>query len=179
MSGRIHAHPPACGRAPWRAGRVMGTCFAATVGLGAQAQPVAAPSAGTVFAQIRSLDRFEAEQERLREMTKNQPAAYQDSFLQPDDTPATVPDGQDGASEPEGVRYWLAEAQGVWSRRSQSGLATQRSLESGPRCAGHRRAGATDRVPAAGGQHQPAPRLLPEPACRRPNARRLAVEVGR
>ena len=133
MSGRIHAHPPACGRAPWRAGRVLGTCFAATVGLGAQAQPVAAPSAGTVFAQIRSLDRFEAEQERLREMTKNQPAAYQDSFLQPDDTPATVPDGQDGASEPEGVRYWLAEAQGVWSRRSQSGQGGQRSLETGLR----------------------------------------------
>ena len=129
------AHIPACprSRASRRAGRWVGTCFAATVGLSAQGQTMAPPSGGEAFAQIRSLDRFEAEQERLRELLKSQPAPYQDQFLQGDDAPPDPADTANDASQPEGLRYWLAEAQGVWSRRSQSGQGTQRSLETGLR----------------------------------------------
>ena len=129
------AHLPARprSRASRRAGRWVGTCFAATVGLSAQGQTMAPPSGGEAFAQIRSLDRFEAEQERLRELLRSQPAPYQDQFLQGDDAPPDPADTANDASQPEGLRYWLAEAQGVWSRRSQSGQGTQRSLETGLR----------------------------------------------
>ena len=66
MADRIHPHLARRGRATRRAGRWLGTCLVAGVGMGAQGQTTAPFAGGEAFAQIRSLDRFEAEQERLR-----------------------------------------------------------------------------------------------------------------
>lgn len=90
------------------------------------------PGAGAV-AQIQSLDRFQAEQERLRQRLKELPSAYADQFLQADDEPVLTPEGLDPALEPPGLRYWLAQTQLDWSQRQQSGSATQRLVESGLR----------------------------------------------
>lgn len=103
------------------------------MGLSAWGQAPPNPAPGGVVAQIQSLDRFQAEQERLRDQMRNRPAAYDDQFLQADDGPALNADGQNPATEPPGLRYWLVETRADWTARKLSGQDAQHLADAGLR----------------------------------------------
>lgn len=101
-----------------------------TAAWGQAPAPEAAPGGG---AQIQSLDRLQAEQERLRELARRQPPAYDDQFLSADDGPLLGGEANPTDAEPPGLRYWLVETQLNWTQRQPSGAAPQHLSESGLR----------------------------------------------
>lgn len=97
------------------------------------AQNATNPAMPEVMAQIQSLDRFEAEQERLRELIRSQPPAYADKVMEETDDGAGMQAAIDARNEPMGVRSWLVESRLGWSEQSATGLAKQRNTEAGLR----------------------------------------------
>lgn len=100
--------------------------------------PASAPStpAGSpvIQAQVESLDRFQAEQERLRKMLANQPKAYEDRVMDASELP---PSAGDDDSRPldaaqAGYRGYVVETR-VGTARSDSGLALRSASELGQR----------------------------------------------
>lgn len=87
--------------------------------------------ASELIAQIQSLDRLEAEQERLRQTLKNQPEAYVDRVMDEGDTGLDVDAGAAAATAIPGLRAWLLESRLGWTRQNQSGLDHQRNTEAG------------------------------------------------
>ncbi len=128
----IRADAPRTGRHRrwWRPRRAI--VLGALVSGAAWGQPAAPGNAPGPVAQIQSLDRFQAEQERLRGLARQQPQAYDDQFLKADDEPL-LGEGSDPASEPTGLRYWLVETQFNRMQRRQSGAPFQSLSESGLR----------------------------------------------
>ena len=116
--------------AAWRGLALAGL---ASPGVWAQGSAAdAAADAGAVV-QIESLDRAQAEQERLRERMKNEPTAFADQFLHGDDEPLLAAPPSDPALELPGLRNWLAETQLINSRRQSSGGSRQSLSEMGLR----------------------------------------------
>ncbi|MGC4396745.1 SdrD B-like domain-containing protein [Hydrogenophaga sp. T2] len=135
MPGLAHAPTRRSRRGRSATRSALGGTLGALMGLSAwgQAPPAPTPAPGGVVAQIQSLDRFQAEQERLRDQMRNRPAAYDDQFLQSDDEPALNADGQNPAAEPPGLRYWLVETRADWTTRKLSGQSPQHLTDTGLR----------------------------------------------
>lgn len=99
--------------------------------------PTAAALALAIAAQasaqgsVQSLDRAQAEQERLRKMLEGRPKAYEDKVM--DATP--LPDASDPATSvpaEEGLRTWISETR-VGHGTGDSGLELRQSTELGQR----------------------------------------------
>lgn len=97
------------------------------------AQSGTQPALPEVMAQIQSLDRFQAEQERLRELMRNQPPAYADRVMEEGDDGAGMQAAIDAQNEPTGLRSWVAESRIGWAEQSTSGAPVQSSTEAGLR----------------------------------------------
>lgn len=133
MPRLARAAAPRPGRLAPRPGRWRSLAVGALVSTAAWGQapaPEAAPGGG---AQIQSFDRLQAEQERLRELARRQPPAYDDQFLSADDGPLLGGEANPTDAEPPGLRYWLVETQLNWTQRQPSGAAPQHLSESGLR----------------------------------------------
>ncbi|MDP2263151.1 MAG: SdrD B-like domain-containing protein [Hydrogenophaga sp.] len=111
----------------------MGGMLCAMVPAFAGAAPTEPIYPPALLAQIQPLDRFEAEQERLRQAMSNQPAAYVDRVMK---------EGSEGseagpAGLPEapamGLRSWLLEGRLGWNGQRQSGQDARRDAEGGVR----------------------------------------------
>lgn len=86
-----------------------------------------------ILAQIQPLGRFEAEQERLRDMLKNQPPAYVDQVMEEGSAGAGQEAEAPPPSQPQGMRAWLVESRLGWSEQSQSDLSARSNTEAGLR----------------------------------------------
>ncbi|HLM53145.1 MAG TPA: hypothetical protein VK325_06070, partial [Pseudoxanthomonas sp.] len=93
--------------------------------------PGGSPAPGTTVAQVQSLDRFQAEQERLRKLLENQPKAYQDKVMDPSALPP-LPEEQSVASMAQGFRGYSSETRFGTSSVSNGSLS-RRSNEFGQR----------------------------------------------
>jgi hypothetical protein len=80
--------------------------------------PAAPQAAGSVVAQVQSLDRFEAEQERLRQRMKDQPAGYEDKFFSNEAVQFIDAQVQAIESQPLGVRSIVVESRLESTRQS-------------------------------------------------------------
>ena len=89
---------------------------------------------GMSLAQIQPMDRFEAEQARLRKLIEGKPKAYEDSFMDPDTLPALTED-YDPALEASGtgLQSYSVEARYGFSQNNTTGLSTQQANEWGLR----------------------------------------------
>lgn len=86
-----------------------------------------------ILAQIQPLDRFQAEQERLREILKNQPPAYTDRVME-ENSAGTAQDAETPPPQPpDGLRAWLIEGRLGWNEQEQSGLQARSNTEAGIR----------------------------------------------
>lgn len=86
-----------------------------------------------ILAQIQPLDRFEAEQERLREILKNQPPAYVDRVMD-EGSAGAAPDAEaPPAQQLPGLRAWVVESRLGWTEQNQSGLPARSNTEAGLR----------------------------------------------
>lgn len=104
MPRLARAAAPRPGRLAPRPGRWRSLAVGALVSTAAWGQapaPEAAPGGG---AQIQSLDRLQAEQERLRELARRQPPAYDDQFLSADDGSLLGGEANPTDAEPPGLR---------------------------------------------------------------------------
>ena len=99
-----------------------------------QNTPAPAPAGTTTVAQVQSLDRFEAEQERLKKQLADSPAAYVDKVMDPSELPPlNESDSAARGEQPEGVRTWLYETRVGHTRQSGSDQNTSRETELGLR----------------------------------------------
>ncbi len=83
-------------------------------------------SAQTTVAQVQSLDRFEAEQERLRERLKDQPAGYEDKFFSNEALQVIDAEAVAVEAQPPGARSVVVESRLESNRQSvasQPGLS--------------------------------------------------------
>lgn len=133
MPRTLRADAPRPGRKSRRPGRWRPLALGVLVSSAAWGQASAPGAAGDAHAQIQSLDRFQAEQERLRERARQQPPTYEDQFLKADDEPLLGGEGGDPALEPPGQRHWLVETQLNRMQQRQSGTPSQSLSESGLR----------------------------------------------
>ncbi len=84
-----------------------------------------------MVAQVQSLDREQAEQERLRRLMQSRPPAYEDRVMDASDLPALAP--ADTAGQDDGpLRSWFTETR-VTTGRSDSGVVLRMSTELGQR----------------------------------------------
>lgn len=133
MPRSTRAYAPRPGQKSRRLGRWCPVALGVLVSTSAWSQAVAPGAAPGAVAQIQSLDRFQAEQERLRELARQQPSSYDDQFLKADDEPLLGSDGSGLPLEPPGLRYWSVETQLNQMQRRQSGSPSQSLSESGLR----------------------------------------------
>ena len=84
-----------------------------------------APEADRAVAQVQSLDRFEAEQERLRERLKDQPPGYEDKFFSPQDVQLIDQEIQAVESQSPGVSAVIVESRLESDRQSYTSQPTQ------------------------------------------------------
>lgn len=84
--------------------------------------------------QIQSLDRVQAEQERLRRLIESAPKAYQDRFMAPE-TASTLAteEAAEEAAPAEGFRAWLLESRVGFGEAESTGLGRRRASEFGLR----------------------------------------------
>ena len=83
-------------------------------------------------AVIESLDRFQAEQERLRKLLESKPKAYEDRFLDPSLAPAQADDAPQGPTEVTGLRGHVIETR-MNLTHSDGGLALRSTRDLGIR----------------------------------------------
>ncbi|RYG07256.1 MAG: hypothetical protein EON92_18725, partial [Burkholderiales bacterium] len=90
------------------------------------------PAGGSRIAQVESLDRFQAEQERLKKMLESKPQAYEDKVMDASTLPP-MPDADvaPGADQ-EGFRGYVSETR-FGTARSDSGLQLRSASELGHR----------------------------------------------
>lgn len=86
-----------------------------------------------VLAQILPLDRFQAEQERLRDILKNQPPPYVDRVMEEGSAEAVPETEAPSPQQPPGLRAWVLENLLGWTEQNQSGLAARSNIEAGIR----------------------------------------------
>jgi len=119
----------------WSAGSCVvlsGVVCLSTPGL-ARAHAAAAAEAPGVLAQIQTLDRFEAEQERLRQIMSNRPAAYVDRVMEEGSDNGDLADMAPAPPPPMGLRSALAESRLGWTAQNQSGQSARHEAELGLR----------------------------------------------
>lgn len=90
-----------------------------------------AQDGGAVVAQVQSLDREQAEQERLRRLMEGRPAAYEDRVMDASDLPALGETEDAGLAEGP-LRSFFTETR-LTGGRNDSGLALRMSTELGQR----------------------------------------------
>lgn len=85
-------------------------------------------------AQVQSLDRFEAEQERLKKLMEGKPKAYEDKVMDPTALPSDPSADDAPPNDAElGLRSYSVEARYGFSESSATGLDTLRANEWGLR----------------------------------------------
>jgi len=103
---------------------------------GSRAEPAADKSSSVTVADalIQSVDRLQAEQERLRAKIASQPAAYEDKVMSESEAgPAPDADNGPAADQPQGLRSWSVESRVGWGQSSDSTLPTRQATEMGVR----------------------------------------------
>jgi hypothetical protein len=92
-------------------------------------------SIGTVtlcHAQVESLDRMQAEQEKLKQLLDSKPKAYQDRFMD-NSVLLTLPDEESSSQAAEGFRSYLIESRYGYNNINGTGLNPSHSSEMGLR----------------------------------------------
>lgn len=86
-------------------------------------------------AQIQSIDRLQAEQERLRAKQDAQPPAYEDKVMSESEAgaAASVDDAQAAADAPQGLRAWSLESRIGWGQSNDSDYPSRQATEMGVR----------------------------------------------
>ncbi|MDM0116523.1 SdrD B-like domain-containing protein [Variovorax sp. J22R133] len=85
-------------------------------------------------AQIRSMDRVQAEQERLRAMIQAAPATYEDRFMEADAAPGTgAATEEEPPVEGTGFQAWSLESRAGFAESSVEGFGRQHAAEYGLR----------------------------------------------
>ena len=92
------------------------------------------PETSSIVAQVQSLDRLQAEQERLKKLLENKPKAYQDKVMDPSSLPAlsAADDGPPDESQ-MGFRSYLVESRYGLDQSSGTGINPLRASEFGLR----------------------------------------------
>ncbi|MCJ0764776.1 hypothetical protein [Variovorax terrae] len=90
------------------------------------------PAADVPQPQVESLDRFQAEQERLRKMLANRPKAYEDKVMDASVLPSMAEDDRPPDPDQTGFRGYVVETR-MGTARSDSGLALRSATELGQR----------------------------------------------
>jgi hypothetical protein len=83
---------------------------------------------------VQSLDRYQAEQERLRKLMESRPKAYEDKVMDPSALPAVSDTSAAPSADQEGLRSYLSETR-LGTARTDSGLELRRANELGQRFA--------------------------------------------
>jgi hypothetical protein len=98
----------------------------------AQAQAQDQPQ---LLAQVQSLDRFQAEQERLKKLLDGKPKSYEDKFMGEETLSSMRLNEGDEApsSENSGFRSYLIESRAGYASRDGTGINAQRASETGLR----------------------------------------------
>jgi hypothetical protein len=102
----------------------------------ALAHQSAAQGSGDVVAadpRIQSLDRLQAEQERLRALTARAPKAYQDNFMSTAEVQAAEAEDAPSAEAAQGLRTWMLESRMGLGESTGMGSRRRRASEFGLR----------------------------------------------
>ena len=92
------------------------------------------PGTASVVAQVQSLDRLQAEQERLKKLIEGKPKAYEDKVMDPDTLPAlSAADDAPPDESQMGFRSYLVESRYGLAQSSVTGLDPSRVSEFGLR----------------------------------------------
>ena len=86
-----------------------------------------------VLAQVQSLDRVQAEQERIKKLTEGKPAAYQDKFMDSSTLPSGSDDDAPLSVDATGFRSYLVETRVGYTSNSGTGIDTRSSSDMGLR----------------------------------------------
>lgn len=98
----------------------------------AESVVVATAPDGSVLAQVQSLDRFQAEQERLQKMLADKPKAYEDKVMDPSTLPARSQADESPDGDGMGVRSYVSETR-LGHVQSSSGSLQRNGTELGQR----------------------------------------------
>lgn len=113
--------------APWLLLAVGVNVFAADV-------TTNVPEAASVVAQVQSLNRFQAEQERLKKLIEGKPKAYEDKVMDPSTLPAlSAADDAPPDESQTGFRSYLMESRYGLNQSSVTGVNPLRATEFGLR----------------------------------------------
>lgn len=112
--------------------RLAALACAGACALHAVAQPAPVPAS---VAQVESLDRFQAEQERLRRLMESRPPAYEDKVMDPSALPPARDDTSPVPEEEQGLRSFVSESRAGVARGSGDGIALRKATELGQRLA--------------------------------------------
>lgn len=74
-----------------------------------EALPTATATGSAVMAQVQSMDRFQSEQERLKQLLASKPKAYEDKVMDPSELPAPSQADEKLSSDGMGVRSYVLE----------------------------------------------------------------------
>ena len=92
------------------------------------------PDTTSVVAQVQSLDRFQAEQERLKKLIEGKPKAYEDKVMDPSTLPAlSAADDAPPDESQMGFRSYLVESRYGLAQSSVTGFDASRASEFGLR----------------------------------------------
>jgi len=92
------------------------------------------PETASVVAQVQSLDRFQAEQERLKKLIEGKPKAYEDKVMDPSTLPALdAADGTPPDGSQMGFRSYMVESRYGLAQSKVTGLSPSRASEFGLR----------------------------------------------
>lgn len=87
----------------------------------------------TVLAQVQTLDRVQAEQERYKKLAEGKPAAYQDKFMDATQLPSNNEYDEPLSADAAGFRSYLVETRVGYASNNGTGLDTRSSSDMGLR----------------------------------------------